>query len=312
MFISKLRTRKKLQPEGFTLIELLVVIAIIAILVALLLPAVQQAREAARRSSCKNNLKQIGLALHNYHDTHRVFPPGFLEGHGWTSSTFILPFVEQAPLYEQLGVNGRIDLADATILSLAQQPLSVFLCPSSPEPNQYQNPDIPVVVGGTTYRVAVSNYLPISGNNDLRCWSSKTGQNGLFFSNSAIKFRDITDGTSNTFAYTERTTIKVGRGGTWAAVRTDAGSNPAYFCGTNGFEALRDGLVPTRNGWSVINGSGYQFGPSSLHTGGAHFVMADGAVRFVSENIDAGRNTAPLSTYQKLGVRNDGEVVGEF
>ena len=298
------------RRDGFTLIELLVVIAIIAILIALLLPAVQQAREAARRSQCKNNLKQIGLALHNYHDTHNVFPPGFLEGHGWTASAFLLPFVDQAPLYQQLNVNGPINLANTTILGLARTPLPGFLCPSSPEPNPQQNPDIAVVVGGTTYRIAVSNYVPIGGQNDLRCNSSTTSQTGLFFANSKINFASITDGSSNTFAYAERTTRGVTNGGTWAAVRTDAGGS--NFCGPNNYESIRDGTIPTRNGWAMINGTGYQFGPSSLHVGGAHFLMGDGAVRFVSENIDAVNNTTPMSTYQKLGCRNDGEVIGEF
>lgn len=309
-----LSCRSSRKRSAFTLIELLVVIAIIAILVALLLPAVQQAREAARRSSCKNNLKQIGLALHNYHDTHGVFPPSAIEGHGWTASALMLPQLEQSAMHDQLNVDGRIDLADPDILALARQPISVFMCPSAAEPNVQQNQEIPVVVGGTTYRIAISNYLPISGTNDLRCSSSKSAQNGMFFLNSNVRFRDVTDGTSNTFAFAERTTIGNSRGGTWAAVRTDADSGGSgHLCGPNNFEAIRDGSIPTRNSWSVINGTAtYQFGPSSLHTGGVQVLMADGAVRFVSENIDATNNSSPLSTYQKLGSRNDGEVIGEF
>ena len=136
---------------GFTLIELLVVIAIIAILVALLLPAVQQAREAARRSSCKNNLKQLGLALHNYHDTHGVFPAGYYAGdhpsvadgegdgrdarYGWGS--MILPFLEQAPLYDKMQVGDRLlsqNVNDPTVLADMQTPISAFRCPSDVAP----------------------------------------------------------------------------------------------------------------------------------------------------------------------------------
>ena len=114
------------RPRGFTLIELLVVIAIIAILIALLLPAVQQAREAARRSTCKNNMRQIGLALHNYHDTHGIFPLAFFQENGWTSSTMLLPFLEQTPLYTALNVNGPANLADPNILALTRKTIPVF------------------------------------------------------------------------------------------------------------------------------------------------------------------------------------------
>ena len=297
------------QRSAFTLIELLVVIAIIAILIALLLPAVQQAREAARRSQCKNNLKQIGLALHNYHDTHNVLPPGFLPDHGWLTTTYILPFVDQAPLYNRLNVNGPIALANSTILALAQTPMPVYSCPSSAEPNPSQNADIPVIANGLTYKLAVSNYLGVSGHRDNRCHNvtPTTAPTGLFYMNSSTKFRDVIDGLSNTFAFAERTTQGVGRGGVWAAVRVD----PA--CGTYAFESIREGTVVTRSPWSVINGTaGDDAAPRSQHEGGAHVLLGDGAVRFVSENIDAASNVTPMSTYQKLGSRNDGEVIGEF
>lgn len=233
-------------------------------------------------------------------------------------------------LYDSLGMNGPCNLADPAILALVRKPLAVFRCPSSAEPDPTQNTKIAVYMrGGTTsYNIAVSNYLPISGTNDARCFSSKATQNGVFFSNSSINFRDITDGTSNTFAYAEKTAVNPSpsinyTGGVWAAVDARAAAYSTYAtdypgadCGFYAFEALRAGSIHTASlygGWGLINGPvSNGVGPSSLHPGGAHFLMADGAVRFVNENIDASSQTAPRSTYQKLGCRNDGEVVGEF
>ncbi|WP_437194284.1 DUF1559 domain-containing protein [Planctomicrobium sp. SH527] len=311
------------RRRGFTLIELLVVIAIIAILIALLLPAVQQAREAARRSTCKNNLKQIGLALHNYHDTHSIFPLAFFQENGWTSSTMLLPFLEQAPLYSALNVNGPANLADANILALTRKTIPVFSCPSSIDGDPTQSKHIVYMKGGATaYRIGVSNYFPTTGIKDLRCSSPPADHTGFFSPSYSYRFRDLTDGASNTFAYGERTSAgTVFWGGVWAAVDVRANSSQASppkttYCGPWGFEGIRNATIHTLNaysGWATINGQVSQaVGPSSLHVGGAHMLMGDGAVRFVSENIDASRNTAPLSTYQKLGSRNDGEAVGEF
>jgi prepilin-type N-terminal cleavage/methylation domain-containing protein len=137
------------RPRGFTLIELLVVIAIIAILVALLLPAVQQAREAARRSQCKSNLKQLGVALHNYHDVHSVFPPGCVNQEGdtanpddrdrlnWTWPVYLMPYMDQAPLYEQLNpgpTRATAAVSDPAKRAVMQQPLAAFRCPSDVGP----------------------------------------------------------------------------------------------------------------------------------------------------------------------------------
>lgn len=300
------RTKGTHVKRGFTLIELLVVIAIIAILIALLLPAVQQARESARRSTCKNSLKQIGLALHNYHETHRIFPPGFIMDHGWLSTTFILPFMDQGTLYNKLSPNGPMDVTNATTLADIRTVLPIYLCPSSADPDASKNADIPV----NGQAIGLSNFLGINGNLDLRCNSKP---NGMFYQNSKVKIRDITDGTSNTIAFSERTTVNDSagtnhRGGVWAGV--------THPCPANGFDNIRNFTIQARVSWSMINGSGYQFGPSSLHTGGAHFLLADGQVRFISENIDASNNpntvTSSSGIYFKLAVINDGQVIGEF
>jgi prepilin-type N-terminal cleavage/methylation domain-containing protein/prepilin-type processing-associated H-X9-DG protein len=304
-----MRTRK---PEGgFTLVELLVVIAIIGILIALLLPAVQAAREAARRGQCSNNLKQIGLGLHNYHDTQKCFPSGFIDRHGWIVNTYLLPFVEQKSLYDQLNTRNAMDLSNTTTLQLARTVLNGYLCPSSDESDRSQSPDLTI----NGYKIGVSNYLGIMGTFDLRCWT--TTVDGLFYHNSAVKMRDITDGTSNTFAFTERSAHgSAWVGGVWAGTtiqQSTSASQPNYYCGAWGYESLRNALTLTRNAWGLINGTGYQYGPSSMHPGGCQFLLADGSVRFVSETIDAANNVQPnMSTYQKLGSRNDGQVIGEF
>lgn len=274
--------------RGFTLIELLVVIAIIAILIALLLPAVQQAREAARRTQCKNNLKQIGLALHNYHDAHRTFPYAYLclpcadnQIGGWGWATMILPYVDQAPLYNAMGV-GTSGHMPAVADSNTQTIISAYICPSDSSPG----------INCRHSNFAKSNYVAVYGSSGV---GIDVNHNGMFYRNSRIKVRDITDGTSNTLAIGER--IWGGecsgnpQGSIWAGVR-NAGffDEVAWHCQNTA--AAR------------INGTGGS-AFSSRHEGGAHFLMGDGAVRFLSENIDGG-------TYEDLATRDGGEVVGEF
>jgi len=325
--------------NGFTLIELLVVIAIIAVLVALLLPAVQQAREAARRSTCKNNLKQIGLALHNYHDTHRTLPPGFIDddiapggaipsGPGgsadqamyWTWSAFILPFVDQAPRYNQLNPGDRrvIDVADGTNADrqLLQDVISVYRCPSDPAPDVNTNGNRDIDAGlltnfGNDLDVATSNYIAVNTSGNLRPQQNR--HDGLFGTNSRTRFRDVTDGLSNTIAVGERA---------WRL------SNFNLFAA---IAMVQDGHVGSQTNWGLAesHGGGEQplnctFGAacregfSSVHTGGAQFLMADGAVRFISENIDHNPDTGGAndflvnSTYERLLGRNDGQPIGDF
>ncbi|NLF69212.1 MAG: DUF1559 domain-containing protein [Candidatus Anammoximicrobium sp.] len=305
--------RSRQLRTGFTLVELLVVIAIIGILVALLLPAIQAAREAARRTQCNNNLKQIGVALHNYHDTYKKFPPGTIDRHGWLSTAFLLPFVEQTSLYDQLNIDKPMNLTDATTLSLVRSVVPGYLCPSSMEMDPTQNTKA-VYNNGTNYRIGVSNYLAVTGTMDLRCNSQA---DGLFWDNSGVNMAHILDGTSNTFAFTERATNpkypSYWIGGAWAGSTIQVyAASPTWYCGNYGYEGIRWYMVATRYSWSIINSPNWGYGPSSGHPGGCHFLLADGAVRFVSENIDAASNTAPMSTYQKLGCRNDGDTVGTY
>jgi prepilin-type N-terminal cleavage/methylation domain-containing protein len=323
MMLSRVRRR---SPAGFTLIELLVVIAIIAILIALLLPAVQQAREAARRTQCRNNLKQLGLAFHNYHDNFEMFPPGYnvvvaaVLDHN-TKSAFerILPYLDQAPLYNQIdqstpmfngpaGYNTTIQAQNATLASTV---LTVFLCPSSIGVKQ-DNYLYPAGAFGGGFPSANCTWLggrtDYSGTSGVRstfgnvAYSNNQGGNreGVIRASGGpggdtSRMRDIVDGTSNTFLIGERT------GGVTLYYKAQVASPalPAVIGQTNGggwadalaFEhwlqgALYDGTGnggPCPINCTNIRGNGFH----CFHTGGAHFLMGDGAVKFVSENVAA-------------------------
>jgi len=282
------------RRSGFTLIELLVVIAIIAILIALLLPAVQQAREAARRSQCKNNLKQIGLALHNYHDNFSCFPPGQIRGaqggieygNAFAWGAMILPYMDQAPLYNRL--DSTIGIAQGSNFTLVNSvgPLSMVLCPS--------DSDRPGVRGANTLTTApATSYFGTIGA--FNTWGDSTNRNlsgGFFTIDPGPKstIAAISDGTSNTIAVGEQT-YRVWTGGLWLGVQhsTQTTSAPGTdtACCQDWF--LHWGLYPITNKYvpGMLHAA-YRFG--SEHVGGCHMLMADGAVRFVSENIQHQQN----------------------
>lgn len=302
------------QINGFTLIELLVVIAIIAILIALLLPAVQQAREAARRSQCKNNLKQIGLALHNYHDVHSVFPPGWVgrQPTGYSDANYcntmgidhqapwtvmVLPFLDQGPLYNTFNLSRPF--SDGTNGTQAPNgPLvkrvSVYQCPSNPASSQWElHLDYMGVMGGKT-AAAGSPDCTVSGQPD-RIFA----RNGILYHNSRIGFRDLVDGSSNIFLVGESRMFPDQAGVTyrcWAS-SPKAGGYPL----TNAMSWDQINLIPT----SVIPNTGTKVcrGFSSFHTGGCHMLFGDGSTRFLSENMNQ-------DTYWALGIRNDGLPTG--
>lgn len=340
------------SPKGFTLIELLVVIAIIAILIALLLPAVQQAREAARRTQCKNNLKQLGLALHNYHDIHNTFPQGCAaryngndvvgnyESWGWTAS--ILPLIEQAPLFNNLDVNKRT-LSEALSSVTTDDarnglfpPIAAYQCPSDTTGPRLQAGMVRNNFGGgvsgtpTSWRPPTTNYVGMIGLSQIRVPNDQTDRRprGMFYSSSKVRMRDITDGTSNTIMAGERQ--KDAGAGSWIGNRNPDGQ------GAHGNDYV------IGSGWTAINDDAgdiynYRMGFSSKHEGGSQFVLADGAVRFISENIQHdlqqngsccadGRprndntpefngdftNYDSIGIYQKLSMMDDGLVVGEY
>ena len=313
--------------RGFTLIELLVVIAIIAVLIALLLPAVQQAREAARRSQCKNNLKQMGLALHNYHDTYNVFP----FGHGedglnapntcaegtcaqWSWGAMLLPQLEQKPLFDKLRPGARkAQQAVKNDLALMQTVLSVFRCPSDTAPDLNTDQKVPngdgdtaECTGANCQPTATANYIGINHHSRL----DRTNPTGVFGRGAWKKaMRDVTDGLSNTMLVGERPwhlwgPTKKGQAGVIYATNGDQ---------DNGHE---NGLVYVAGATANPPNAECNTCFGSRHAGGTQFLMGDGAVRFVSENIDHrndGSHPSPVnSVYERLAHISDGQPIGDF
>ncbi|WP_437201132.1 DUF1559 family PulG-like putative transporter [Planctomicrobium sp. SH664] len=322
------------QRSGFTLIELLVVIAIIAVLIALLLPAVQQAREAARRSTCKNNMHQIGLALHNYHDTHKVFPPAAFKVlmTGVTSNTknrqatywgsLLLPYLDQAPLYQSMKWGSDEMIWDqGPNLAARITPIAVLKCPSATDLAAYGELD----KDGATSRDGITmgedispcNYSPVItgtignpavsaqatwGNNRMDDYVplNRTYYTGGFTQNNCFEMTEIRDGTSNTAAIGERFRSGV----------TEVGNVRfrAYYClGSPDAEnkhAAFAGSLGTPINSRLENDIGFA-GFHSNHAGGAQFLMFDGAVRFLSENLDNNLRAA-------LASRGGKETIGEY
>jgi prepilin-type N-terminal cleavage/methylation domain-containing protein/prepilin-type processing-associated H-X9-DG protein len=310
--------RRSKVRSGFTLIELLVVIAIIGVLIGLLLPAVQKVRAAANVTVCKNNLKQIGLALHNYHDTTGVFPPGYRSsftsqsdddgplggnvdlGPGWGWAAAILNRLEQDNISNS--VDMTVSMLTVQSKAMTSTPVKVYLCPSDPGVSTFLVRD---KFGLPLTNVARANYVGMFGFGEP---TDDTGNGeGMFFNNSRIRIADITDGLSNTFAVGERAStlamaawagavpngIVVNQSGVPGSVPGEAGVFTVGHTGT-----VIEGQTPN-------NGLGYVDDFSSLHTGGVNFLFADGSVHFIA-------NTINPTTWVALGTRAGGDVVGDF
>lgn len=279
---------RRSPTTGFTLIELMVVFAVIGLLLALLLPAVQSSRHAARRTQCRANLKQIGIALHNYHSTHDMLPPGWIGPRGWSWSALLLPALDQAPVFNQLGVSDGSIPPDAG--SEADVLLPVFVCPldAVPSRNRYYSHD-----GSLGYMK--SSYPGVNGDSRFIEHTIRGGT-GMFSMSTGVSLSDVPDGTSNTFAVGEREMDTPGnRGAIWMRVTNIRGTF-----------MMASAALGTCGGRSQLNARNSRIiGFSSLHERGAQFLFADGSVRFVSENISP-------QTYRDLANRRDGRVVSTF
>lgn len=301
--------------RAFTLVELLVVIAIIGVLIALLLPAVQQAREAARRMQCSNNLKQLGLALHTYHDIHLTFPPGRISSNRMSWQSLILPQLEQGALQDQLAAEGAYTANGTSSLPywynntaivstgttpLAQTVIPGYICPSDPSGNL----NTKLRSDDSTYpaQYAKSNYVGTFTAAQYNTAGTKTAdKNAMFYENSNRKFRDITDGTSNTLLAVERGTVSNYVGSLWIGWHSLA---PGVTTGDNYFMLqVRINRLSNDTQYPINGTIGHA--ASSSHPGGALFVLGDGSARFISETIE-------VRTYSALGTIDGGEVVEEF
>jgi prepilin-type N-terminal cleavage/methylation domain-containing protein len=320
--------------RGFTLIELLVVIAIIAILIALLLPAVQQAREAARRTECKNKLHNLALALHNYHDTHGVFPYGVAgPGHcsqtrqtmnqkGWVQA---LPFIEQTALYKKfnstqpagdfvrspgtapLQSGGTAANGNDEVVSVE---LAIFQCPSDTGPTLYKGND-------ANYRISAQSvtdgFYPAYTNYDFNMWRNCTNWDQIsrttrrmFGYESCSQLRDLTDGSTNVVMLSEITRdVWDGEAPAWGVYKhvgdgVDFAANITHYRKINDWDCCNWSTPQWRPG--VFGRVGEWGAPGSMHAGGINVALGDASVKFISENIDT-------NTRQRLGKIADGQVI---
>lgn len=316
--------------RGFTLIELLVVIAIIAILIALLLPAVQSAREAARRTQCKNNLKQIGLALHNYESNFRSFPPGFISrvtgpwpgggndpvpevGPGWGTLALILPQIEQGTLHQQIDFNRPISdpvnqLARSTNVPAYRCPSDTWAGPVSVWPASIGINDL----AATSYAGLLGGADP-SGNGPTGSYLARYEElpfNGMFHRNRPVRHADITDGTSNTIGIGERASMFSPNG--WAGVIPGGQTVFSPMIAGQRGQAVGDTVRPAITMTTVHVRSGGPNAPTGSpggfwgpHFGGAHFLLMDGSTRSIATEVD-------IRIFRALAGRNDGVVISNF
>ena len=290
-----------MSRRAFTLIELLVVIAIIAVLIALLLPAVQQAREAARRTQCRNNLKQLGLAMHNYHDAHGCFPigdmgrnPGFpAESYNlpgtWLPS--LLPFVDEVAIYN--AINFDMSYCFPQNSTASGQVIDQFLCPSNANPVVYSTN----CWSQGNFQRGLTHYVGVGGDGTQTYNAVIQNKNGILFYWSSVRIRDIRDGTSNTLMAGEQEN---------AGDAVYSTRQPFWISGheMDMTATTSCSCWPINGNARLITGDTRYKAFGSYHEGGAFFVFADGQVRFLSENMD-------MTTFQSLSTRANNEIIDD-
>ena len=304
-------TRRWKSQRGFTLVELLVVITIIGILISLLLPAVQAAREAARRLQCANNFKQVGLAMHNYHAAHKTFPPGQITANWFAWSSFILPYLEQGAVHGKLTFrsDGSYYFSNDGTREAASMRISSYLCPSDPQGGEL----VRCCSGGRSPQgshddedVRQTNMAGVADSDEWTTDGTRPRTldqaDGIMAANGACRIEDIRDGTSNTLMIGEVT----GGGPStydghfwvaWNLLDTRDGINGAFTVPGG----IWPGGPPLTNTYFGMRDTGF----SSFHPGGCHFGLADGSAQFLSENI-------AQETLVHLTTRRGGEVVGAW
>jgi prepilin-type N-terminal cleavage/methylation domain-containing protein/prepilin-type processing-associated H-X9-DG protein len=309
--------RLPLSPRGFTLIELLVVLSIIGVLAGLLIPAVQRVRESANRLKCQNNLKQIGLGLHNYHDAQGALPPGYRAtgpytdaatdtAPGWGWATYLLPYIEQENLYHQLGLKQPVQVSAAV-----QGRVAIYVCPSDQVPDATFTVTDPF--GVTLCLAAPCSYAACVGGDE----SDTAGPAGLgvFYRNSKVRLTDIKDGTSETLMVGERASCNAN--GVWAgaspgAVIRRGEQDPCPGAGAGWYPAATFVLAHAHLNNALADTDGGLDDFSSCHFGGSNFAFADGHVAFlrsIAGDLPGGTYTEDSLIFQALGTRANGEVV---
>ncbi len=312
--------------RGFTLVELLVVIAIIGILIALLLPAVQTVRESARRTSCRSNLKQMGIALHNYHDARKMLPAGFTAtkpaevgvddvdpSPGWGWMFHILPFVEESSLYATQ-VNQSQSVTDSALVG---RTVSLYLCPSDSQQTPFPIPGPGGIMLAGKQAAACSYAAFVGGDESEVMWGDDDGRfHGCFHRNSKTRFKDLTDGLSKTLFVGERACGITQ--GTWAGALPGArmrmgDKNPAYAANPS-MDYPPDIFVLMHANWinatTAQSNDGGTDDPSSLHGKGALHLFGDGSVRFIND-VDGVKGEPQHSperlAFWAMGTKADGD-----
>ncbi|MEI8020689.1 MAG: DUF1559 domain-containing protein [Schlesneria sp.] len=310
--MNRIDVYSKQARKGFTLIELMVVIAVIAVLVALILPTIQQARDTARRTQCKNNLRQIGLALQNYCDIYGRFPPGYVASSdttattpGWGWGAMILPQMDQFPLF------GIIDFSLPIEHPLNSAPIATrlptFLCASDIVPNGTFT--ITNAATGKLVQTGPSSYVGCVGNESSSVDDNVNPGNGMLFRNSSVRFAEVLDGTSNTILVAERAWARAN--GTWIGapntgrLRAGTSNRAAPLDEASSFHVL--GHAHWINAINDPTGGLGDF--SSMHTGGINAAFVDGSVRFLHSVTSDGGSANNIQT---MGTRAGGEITADF